>query len=148
MVLKEMTSRFSKSLRQTRAVVEDMFRHCAWHNRIETSPFHPLALSSHLRDDDAAEAAKKRGRRRLVSRWASRHSENQKMRGSSSTHQGQASSALPSSLGSKWCVAPRSLSWIPNDCDSYPAGPAKSGSRQLTAQGGRNADEEKNSTSQ
>lgn len=43
--LKELMAQLSKSLRQPSAVVEDMFRYCAWFNRIETSLFHPLALN-------------------------------------------------------------------------------------------------------
>lgn len=45
-LLKELISRLSKSLRQTRAVVGDMFRYCTWHNHIETSLFQPLTLNS------------------------------------------------------------------------------------------------------
>lgn len=42
--LNELVAQLAKSLRQSTKVVEDMFRYCAWSNRIRPSLRHPLAL--------------------------------------------------------------------------------------------------------
>jgi hypothetical protein len=44
--LKELMTQLSKSLRQPSAVVEDMFRFCAWHDLIEISLIQPLSLEN------------------------------------------------------------------------------------------------------
>ena len=42
--LGELLVKISKLLRQPMTVMEDMFRYCAWSNRIQPSLMHPLAL--------------------------------------------------------------------------------------------------------
>lgn len=44
--LNELLTQLSRLLRQPKTVVEDMFRYCAWSNRIQLSLLHPLALDA------------------------------------------------------------------------------------------------------